>query len=161
MDYKSEYEYLKQQLEDERWKQEQESERAYQRREEARREREREWQQEQSCANDWHDAFQKALPRLRKEADEELLLVEQDPTWDAYFPAQVEQHEYAFEVWQEEMSAIDVQIMGIKLAAEKRIAKLEQKARNKAAKRVDKKFKKSTNVAENLRDDSYQNLVDW
>lgn len=167
MDYKSEYENLRQQLDNQRREESRQAEEDYQRREDARRQRIREYQEAQCYAETWDEAFRKTLPRLRKEAGEERQMNEEiDGTeaahyMDTYFQEQVEQHEFAQGVWLDENKAVQARIKRIRERAAQLIERIEQQARNKAAARVDEKFGKETHIGENLRNNDIDSVVNW
>lgn len=164
IDYEKLYKELKQEQEDQRWREEREREEVYQRREHERRQRESDWQDEQLYADTWAEAFRKTLPRLRLEASEEAIMNAEQPgnsKWDTYFAEQVDEHEFARDAYNEEMAKVQQRIADIHAKAEAQIAKIEQAARDRAAKRIDKKFRKATYIAENLRNNDLDAVTNW
>lgn len=161
-DYEKLYKQMKSEQDDQRWREDREREVAYQRREDDRRRREREEQEAQLYAETWPEAFRKTLPRLRKEASEEAAMNAEFPAdADTYFTEQVAEHEFAREAYNEEMKKVQQRIEDIRAQMEKRIAALEQAARNRAAKRVDKNFGKPTQIGENLRNNDLDAVTNW
>lgn len=149
-DWKKEAGYLRDELDRREDEARREQERAYEERQEQRRQRERDWQEEQCYADSWEEAFRKAIPRLQKEASAEAALKGEIPDFDDdFFLHEVEQHRFAQQVWQEEQKRVREQI-----------AEIEKQARERTAARVEEKYP-GANVAENLRNDDYNALVNW
>jgi len=163
-DYEKLYKELKSEQDDQRWREEREREESYQRRENERRQRQRDLQEAQLYADTWPEAFSKTLSRLRKEAAEEAAANAEDPDskwYTTFFAEAVAETEFAREAYDEEMKKVQARIEDIRAQMEKRIAVLEQAARDRAAKRVDKKFGKSTAIGENLRDNDLDAVTNW
>lgn len=163
-DYEKRYKELVAEQADQRFREELEREREYQQREDARRHREQEAQEALLYADTWPEAFSKSLRRLRKEATEEAAQNAEDPDskWNTtFFAEQVAEHEFAQEIYREEMAKVQQRIEDIRAQMEKRIAILEQAARNRAARRVDKQFKKATCIGENLRNNDLDAVTNW
>lgn len=108
-----------------------------------------------NVAYSWEEAFRKGKIRHQQQAAEEDAMppewFEQHSPEDAhFFGIQLEQIKFAEVVYLEEMRAIEDEIDALK-----------QKARDKAADRVDAKFVEKTSVGQSLRQDSYDDLVEW
>jgi hypothetical protein len=161
MDYEKEYKRLQDDLHWKEVREREQREQEYEERERQRRARREEEIQAQFYAETWNEAFNKALPRLRKEASEEVAFASEDPTFDPWFPMQVEQHEAARQFLREEEAAIYERIVRIRERAERLVAELEQQARNKAADRVDGQFGEETIIGVNLRNNDIDAVVNW
>jgi len=122
-------------------------------REERRKEERRRWQQSQSEAYSWPEAFAKGLPRIQEEARDEadfnstLEIGEQPmPPWFQNWAKEVKR---AKEIYSEES-----------LAVEERIAKLRNEMLAKVAGRLAAEFGE-TQTVEALRTDDYNYSVSW
>lgn len=153
MDYKKEYEYLKQEIEDRKYREEQEYWQRVQQREDERRQRKAERLAELCRADDWWEAFHKGISRLQHEAgylDE-----------DGFFAELVEQHKFAYERFKERNLEHNPARRAIEEEYQKKLAALEESIREQVAADVDYKFGEGTEIAENLRNDDYEALVNW
>lgn len=151
-DFERENRYLRDEIERMNYEESQRRDRAFNEREEQRRQRQRDYQEALCYANDWNDAFARALIRLRQEAADEKQMIESGnyPEFnDTFFQDQVEQTVFAEQAYREEMASV-----------QKLIERLEERARNRAASRVEEKYPDAY-VAQYLRDDDYSSLVDW
>jgi vacuolar-type H+-ATPase catalytic subunit A/Vma1 len=150
MDYEKEYKALKEQLNYEHWEEENRQNREREFRERERRLKKQEAQESQFWAIDWDDAFRKAIPRYRREADEERFFNEKGEfPLDEFFKNELEQVEYAQGIYREEMKS-----------AEKLIRLIRERALRKAAKLVEEKYPDAA-IAEYLRNDDFDALVNW
>ena len=173
-DYKREYEILKSEMEDRKWREEQRQDEEYRKRERQRRERQQEWEESQCWADSWEEAFAKGIPRYRQEANEEAAMVaqilkdyegreDQMEAWersivdeDSYFAAVTERAEFAREALRE----ANLEMNPVIAMLEQQIKWAFEAARIKAAEKVEEKFGEC-DMSENLRTDSYINLVNW
>lgn len=151
-DWEKEAKYLQDELDRERYDRQQEQAQRYEQQQEARRERERNWQEAQCYADSWEDAFEKAIRRYRSEAQDEKRMIESGdyPGFeDTFFQNELEQTLFAQQVYREEMARM-----------REVIARLEQRARNRVAKRVEEKYPDAYIVGY-LREDNFNSLVEW
>lgn len=128
--------------------------REYYENKERRRQHEQEYQESLCYANDWSDAFQKAIIRLAQEAREEQrdnLKFENHPDWETqtFFTDELNATRRGSEFYREAMTE-----------AETEIEQIRHKAREKAAAKLEQEFPKST-VVEALRENDFESLVNW
>lgn len=124
---------------EERWRQEDE----YRKSEEARRTRQRERQEALCEASSWSEAFSNGIARLILEAREEAKCAAL-PDWEGetYFADEVKATRFAHSLYQQAMSNVEQTIL------------------NGIADAVEKEFPKAS-VVSSLRDNDYNQLVDW
>lgn len=163
IDYKQEAEYLRDQIDRMRDEERRASEAAYERREQERKQRRQEMLEAECVADDWDEAFMKAIPRLRHEArsDAEDAGYEPGDENNYFFTRQTAQHVAAYELWKLEKKANKERVIRIRERAERLIASIEQQSRERIAEQIEQVFPKSWELVENLRDDDYMALVNW
>lgn len=139
---------------------------------ERRRQREVEYRESQCYADTWGEAFNKAIPRLQGEADEEAVhlewMKENEPDRIAharegefdYFARATEQHRFARDAYNTRIGAVSEQMSYIRKMAEQMIEALEQEAREAAAADVEAKFGDCF-IVENLRNNDINSVVNW
>lgn len=173
-DYQREYEMLKAEMEDRKWREQQRQDEEYRKRESQRREYQQEEREAQCWADSWEEAFAKGIRRYRQEAREEAAMVtqirkdyegreDQMEAWerdivneDSYFAAITERAEFAREALRE----AEHEMIPVIAMLEQQIKWAFEAARIKAAEKVEEKFGEC-DMSENLRTDSYINLVNW
>lgn len=108
----------------------------------ARREQ---WAEAQCYADSWEEAFSKGISRMRIEAHDEQVSGYDDP----FFTKEVEQCEFAQQVYDEAMKEVRA-----------KIKELEAQALVRAAEKVEAKFGE-THISTALRDNDWRLLVEW
>lgn len=163
IDYKEQAENLRAELERIQDDQQQVADAAYERRERERYQRAMSAREAQCYADNWDEAFRKAIPRLRREASSDAEEAAYDPNdqGNYYFTRLTAQHVAAYELWKQEQQAIQPRIDRIRERAERLIAALEQPARERIADQIESTFPDSWILVENLREDNYSALVEW
>lgn len=156
--YRADYEALLDQ-------QRRDDERRYFEQLEERRRREMAWEEEQSTAATWPEAFAKGIPRIRREQVEEARYnreieealaakpeLASDPVYrvETGFAAWLQTVEAARQIYDEEMQAVEAQI-----------AELRRAALNRVAERVERETPNTFDTADAFRRDDPSFLVAW
>lgn len=158
-DYKREYEYLKQQEEDRKWREQQQRDREYREREAARLARKEEYEESLTWAEDWPDAFHKGIIRFQREANDEAACrakYGEDEFNDTYFTDTLEEARYAQTLYFEEQKSAADQIAEL----EKQIDAIKAAALKRAGERVKEKYPKGF-IGQALEDDTPNMLTNW
>lgn len=130
--------------------------------EEARRERKQQWAHDQCHAENWVDAFQKGLDRYRQEANEEESLNEKmSENEDQYFQTNIDTFFTGMLPKIERAQAIYAQQIN---PIEAKIRQMRNDARYAIADAIEREYPDDNamkELAEALRDDNWDWLVDW
>ena len=158
-DYKELYEI-------EREWQRQQSEADYQKREAERQQRKAEERYKMRHAEDWDDVWHKSRMLLEPEASREKADNERyrdDPTWyiSTWFQDELAAQTLAKDLFIEQMRAVSPRIREIEDRAQREIQEIELGILANVAQQVDEKHGSGTVIAEALRNNNPQILLDW